>query len=168
MTPTGTPQSEFSELIEQRFTLVRSLAESLELSTMALARNNAEGIARGAAHQAELCRHWSELETELSAARLRNLSPASDRASESCPESSADSSPRSLHSSAAAQLSGQWEAEWETLAARIRFLTRVHWSLLRHLERSLAVLHRVVDTCANTYTPETGLVASMLRPWAGE
>lgn len=40
-----------SQLIEQRLVLLRSLAESLESSTLALAHNDAEAIARGAAHQ---------------------------------------------------------------------------------------------------------------------
>src|SRR6202022_4479182 len=56
---------EFSKLIEQRLALLRSLAESLEGSSLALVQNDAEAIARGAAHQAELCRQWSALEEEL-------------------------------------------------------------------------------------------------------
>jgi hypothetical protein len=56
---------ELSLLIEQRLALVRNLAESLEASTPALVRNDVEAIARGAAHQAELCRQWSHLEDEL-------------------------------------------------------------------------------------------------------
>src|ERR1039458_9221121 len=61
----GTSLPELSKLIEQRLALLRSLAESLEGSTLALVRNDAEAIARGAAHQAELCRQWSRLEDEL-------------------------------------------------------------------------------------------------------
>jgi len=47
----------------------------------------------------------------------------------------------------------------ETLGARIRYLTRVHCSLLRYWQRSLAVLARVVDSCAPTYTADAGLLA---------
>ncbi|HXY78243.1 MAG TPA: hypothetical protein VEH47_05475 [Candidatus Acidoferrales bacterium] len=68
--------------------------------------------------------------------------------------------------------SARLQAEWETLGTRIRYLTRVHWSLLRHLERSLAVLNRVVDSCAPTYTPNPGLLRTEVRlvpgEWAGE
>ena len=60
---TSLPQ--LSKLIERRLALVRCLAESLESSTPALVRNDAEAIARGAAHQAELCRQWGRLEDEL-------------------------------------------------------------------------------------------------------
>jgi hypothetical protein len=59
--------------------------------------------------------------------------------------------------------SARLQAEWETLGTRIRYLTRVHWSLLRHLERSLAVLNRVVDSCAPTYTPDPGLLRTEVR-----
>src|SRR5208283_3380117 len=133
---------ELSKLIEQRLALLRSLAESLESSTPALVRNDAEAIARGAAHQAELCRQWSHLEDALrrQAGRRSRLAPESASGNFSEVEHSA-----------------RLQAEWETLGARIRYLTRVHWSLLRHLERSLAVLNRVVDSCAPTYTPDPGL-----------
>ncbi|MGB8014261.1 MAG: hypothetical protein WCF68_21810, partial [Terriglobales bacterium] len=60
--------------------------------------------------------------------------------------------------------SARLQAEWETLGARIRYLTRVHWSLLRHLQRSLAVLNRVVDSCAPTYTPDPSLFRTEIRP----
>ena len=53
------------QLIEQRLALLHSLAASLESSTPALIRNDAEAIARGAAHQAELCRQWSRMENVL-------------------------------------------------------------------------------------------------------
>ena len=129
------------QLVEQRLVLLRSLAESLESSTLALARNDAEAIARGAAHQAELCRHWSGLEDELHRESGRRL-----------PSSPAGAPGNSLETEHSAQL----QAEWETLGTRIRYLTRVHWSLLRHLERSLAVLDRVVGSCAPTYTPDPG------------
>src|SRR6266852_6299520 len=60
-----------SKRIEQRLALLRTLAESLESSTLALARNDAEAIARGAAHQAELCLQWSRLEDDLRCERAR-------------------------------------------------------------------------------------------------
>ena len=41
---------ELSKLIEQRLALLRSLAESLEFSSLALVQNDAEAIARGAGH----------------------------------------------------------------------------------------------------------------------
>src|SRR5256885_16276523 len=56
---------QLGDLIETRLLLLRRLAESLETSQYALVRNDAETIARGAAHQAELCRQWSELENQL-------------------------------------------------------------------------------------------------------
>ena len=142
-----------SQLIEQRLVLLRSLAASLESSTLALAHNDAEAIARGAAHQAELCRQWSGLEDELRRESDRRLPP-----------SSAAAPGHTLETERSAQL----EAEWETLASRIRYLTRVHWSLLRHLQRSLAVLNRVVDSCAPTYTPDPGLFRAEVRMRAGE
>ncbi|MGD0414184.1 MAG: flagellar export chaperone FlgN [Terriglobales bacterium] len=141
--------SALSKLVEQRLALVRSLAESLESSTPALVRNDAEAIARGAAHQAELCRQWSRLEDELRrAAESRSAAPPTAGASGKFPE---------------AEHSARLQAEWETLGARIRYLTRVHWSLLRHLQRSLAVLNRVVDSCAVTYTPNPGLLRTEVR-----
>ncbi len=144
---------ELSKLVEQRLVLLRSLAESLESSTLALVRNDAEAIARGAAHQAELCRYWSCLEDELrrQAGRRPALSPAG--ASGNFPET---------------EHSAQLQAQWEVLGTRIRYLTRVHWSLLRHLERSLAVLNRVVDSCAPTYMPNPGLLRTEARGRAGE
>jgi hypothetical protein len=142
-----------SKLIEQRLALVRSLAESLESSTPALVRNDAEAIARGAAHQAELCRQWSRLEDELRReAGRRSAAPPAAGASGSFPE---------------AEHSARLQAEWETLGARIRYLTRVHWSLLRHLQRSLAVLNRVVESCALTYTPNPGLLRTEVRLQTG-
>jgi hypothetical protein len=144
---------ELSKLIEQRLALLRSLAESMESSTLALTQNDAEAIARGAAHQAELCRQWSCLEDELRRTAPRPALPPSTSASGNSPE--ADHSTR-------------LQAEWETLGARIRYLARVHWSLLRHLERSLAVLNRVVGSCAATYTPDPGLFRTEVRLGAGE
>jgi len=138
---------QLNDLLEQRIALLRRLAESLEGSQPALVRNDAEAIARGAAHQAELCRQWSLLEEQL-----RRESERRPRAAEA---QAADLSPETLHSA-------QLEQEWAALGARIRHLTRVHWSLLRHMQRSLAVLARVIESCAPTYTPESGL----LRPEA--
>ena|SRR6202162_514711 len=154
---------ELSKLIEQRLALLRSLAESLEFSSLALVQNDAEAIARGAAHQAELCRQWSVLEEELRREAGRRSAPPSAGASGNSPQT--DSlQPNSPKTGQSARL----QAEWETLAARIRYLTRVHWSLLRHLERSLAVLNRVVDSCAPTYTPDPGLLRTEVRLRAGE
>jgi hypothetical protein len=139
---TSLPQ--LGKLIEQRLALVSTLAESLESSTLALAQNDAEAIARGAAHQAELCRQWSELECQLQD-RLR-------REAESTPDkNNKDNS------------SARLQPEWETLSARIRHLTRMHFSLLRHLQRSLAVLNRVVDSCAATYTPNPAMLRTDVR-----
>jgi hypothetical protein len=150
----NTSLPELSKLIEQRLALLRSLAESLESSTLALVRNDAEAIARGAAHQAELCRQWSRLEDGL---RQNELRPAAGRRS----AATSGSSPE-------ADRSAQLQAEWHTLGARIRYLTRVHWSLLRHLERSLAVLNRVVDSCAVTYTANPRMVRTEVRLRAAE
>ena len=141
------------KLIEQRLRLVRNLAKSLESSTPALARNDAEAIARGAAHQAELCRQWSLLEDELRREAGRRLAGPCNSASVNSPE---------------AAHSARLQAEWQELGARIRYLTRVHWSLLRHLERSLAVVSRVVDSCAPTYTPDPGLLRTEVRLRAAE
>jgi hypothetical protein len=149
----ATSLPELSKLIEQRLALLRSLAESLEGSTLALVRNDAEAIARGAAHQAELCRQWSRLEDELRREAGRRSAPP--------PVGASGHSPETGHCA-------RLQAEWETLGARIRYLTRVHWSLLRHLERSLAVLNRVVDSCAPTYTPDPGLLKTEVRLASGE
>jgi len=133
----GTSIPALSRLVEQRLLLVRNLAESMESSNLALARNDAEAIARGAAHQAELCRQWSRLEGELrrESRRLCSVRPGA-------------APPNSQKGEYFSRL----QAEWETLEARIRYLARVHWSLLRHLERSLAILHCVAASCAPTYT----------------
>jgi hypothetical protein len=154
---------ELGKLIEQRLALLRSLAESLQISSLALVQNDAEAIARGAAHQAELCRQWSGLEEELRREAGRRLSPPSADASGNSSQTSS-LQPNSAKGGQSARL----QAEWETLGARIRYLTRVHWSLLRHLERSLAVLNRVVDSCAPTYTPDPGLLRTEVRLGAGE
>ncbi len=120
---------------------------------MMLAQNDAEAIARGAAHQAELCRQWSLLEDELRREATRRLATPSNGAS--------GNSPEAAHST-------QLQTEWQELEARLRYLTRVHWSLLRHLERSLAVVSRVVDSCAPTYTPDPGLFRTEVRLRAAE
>src|SRR5277367_3609068 len=138
---TSLPQ--LGKLIEQRLALVNTLAASLESSTLALTQNDAEAIARGAAHQAELCRQWSQLECQLQD-RLR-------RETENTFNKNKDND------------SARLQAEWETLSARIRYLTRMHCSLLRHLQRSLAVLNRVVDSCAVTYTPDPVMLRTEVR-----
>lgn len=139
--------------MEQRLALVRSLAESLESSSTALAQNDAEAIARGAAHQAELCRQWSRLEDQLRRNAGRRFAPPSAGAS---------------GKSSQAEHSARLQAEWETLGVRIRYLTRVHWALLRHLQRSLAVMNRVIDSCALTYTPDPGLLRIEIQLGSGE
>jgi hypothetical protein len=142
MNDINTSLPELSRLVEQRLALVGSLADSLESSSLVLVRNDAEAIARGAAHQAELCRQWGHLEGELRReAERQSVTPSTGAVGNSDVERSA-----------------RLQAEWETLGARIRYLTRVHWSLLRHLQRSLAVLNRVVDGCAPTYTPDPGML----------
>ncbi len=152
MADLDTSLPELNRLVEQRLALVRSLAESLEVGTPALVRNDAEGIARGAAHQAELCRQWNRLEEELRREAGRRSASLSAGASVD---------------SAKAEHSARLQAEWEALSTRIRYLTRVHWSLLRHLQRSLAVLNRVVDSCALTYTPDPRLLRTEVGTEAG-
>lgn len=149
---------ELSQLVEQRLALLRHLAESLESTTPALVRNDAEAIARGAAHQAELCRQWSQLE-----AALRRETKKHSQSKRTAPMSPADSG--DWHETSH---SADLQAEFDALATRIRYLTRVHWSLLRHLERSLAVLNRVVDSCEPTYTLPPGSLRPEVRIRAGE
>ena len=153
---------ELSQLIERRLALLRKLAASLEGSTQALTKNDAEAIARGAAHQAELCRQWSHLEEALRGASARRGTAQNGAAQANTAHTDG------LGHSAEAEHSARLQAEWETLGIRIRYLTRVHWSLLRHLERSLAVLNRVVDSCAPTYTPDPGLLKTEVRLASGE
>ena len=62
---------EQAKLLEQRLSVVGMLANSLQESRMAFRQNDAEAIARGAAHQAELCRQWSCLEYQLRAEASR-------------------------------------------------------------------------------------------------
>jgi hypothetical protein len=148
MADIDTSLPELSAMIEQRLRLLRSLAESLEVSQLALVRNDVEAIARGAAHQAELCQQWGLLEEQLRKAG-RSSTPSVE-----------DGHDRSLDREYSARL----EAEWDELGTRIRYLTRVHWSLLRHMQRSLAVLSRVVESCAPTYT---AIGPGLSRPEAG-
>jgi hypothetical protein len=141
---------ELSQLIEQRLALLRTLAESLELGSVALVQNDAQSIARGAAHQAELCRQWSCLEEQLRSRTRQHSTPRANEPGNSDLPAIERLPPieRSIH----------LQADWEALSARIRYLMRVHSSLLRHLQRSLAVMSRVVDTCAPTYTADPGLL----------
>lgn len=147
---------ELGQLIEKRTALLRCLADSLDSSTPALVSNDVEAIARGASHQAELCRQWSQLEAEL-----RQQTAALQLAERASPRPAAPNSPETNRSA-------RLQAEFDNLSTRIRYLTRVHWSLLRHLNRSLAILHRVVDSCAPTYTPQSGMLDPEIRIRAGE
>jgi|SRR5271165_902409 len=147
-----TPLPQLSELIERRIALLSRLAESLEKSQLALVSNDAEAIARGAAHQAELCRQWSVLEEQL-----RNQAGARSA-----------QRPEAAGHSAAAQHSAQLELQWTALGTRIRYLTRVHWSLLRHMQRSLGVLARVIESCAPTYNSQPAGPIPPTRLPAGE
>jgi FlgN protein len=140
-----------SKLVEQRLALVRRLAESLESSRLALVQNDAEAIARGAAHQAELCRQWSHLEDELRRRTSRSLALPQNTLSE-----------KMTGSDSALEHSARLQAEWEALGTRIRYLTRVHCSLLRHLQRSFAIVNRVVDSCAPTYRPDPRVLENNL------
>ncbi len=132
-------------LLHERLAVAGMLAESLEASRLALRRNDAEAIARGAAHQAELCRQWGQLEQQLRAQAARRRMRAVAAPPADSPE---------------AQRSAQLEADWQALATRIRYLTRVHWSLLRHMQRSLAIWSRVAASCAPTYAPAAGPTAT--------
>src|SRR5258706_14122170 len=67
---------ELSKLIDERLALLRSLADSLETSSLALVQNESEAIAHGAAHQAELCRQWNHLEEELCSEKGLHSSPS--------------------------------------------------------------------------------------------
>jgi hypothetical protein len=125
---------EMAKLLEQRLGLAEGLAESLEASRWLLGRNDAEAIARGAAHQAELCRQWSQLEEQLL---------AKSRAITSC---------SSENDSNLVETSAELAAKWKALSARLRYLTRVHCSLLRHMQRSLGVLNGIINRAAPTYS----------------
>lgn len=141
-----TPLHRTGDLLSSRLQLLRELAGSLESSQGALASNDAERIARGAAHQAELCRQWRQMEERLQR----------DPVIQSTSSQATDTSP-----------SGQIVMEFKALTARIRHLTRVHDSLLRHLQRSLAILGHLADSGAATYTPELKPVSDDPRPLAG-
>jgi len=149
----NTVPSQPSDLIATRVVLLRDLVQSLEVSQIALARNDAERITRGAARQAELCRQWSLLEDQLrreyEQRPLRSTKPAA-------------------HLSPEALSSAQFEQEFAALSIRIRHLTRVHCSLLRHLQRSLAIVAHVVESCAPTYAPDVTLLRAETRPQAGD
>jgi hypothetical protein len=136
-----------SDLLSSRMQLLRELASSLESSQSAMASNDAERIARGAAHQAELCRQWGQMEEQLR--REPKMQSGRSHAAE-------------------ASSSVQIEMEFTALTARIRHLTRVHFSLLRHLQRSLAILGHFADARKATYTPELNLVRIEPRSQAGD
>ena len=148
--------TQLGDLIATRIVLLRDLVQSLEGSQFALARNDAEMIARGAARQAELCRQWSVLEDQLR------------HASEPLPASTPSEAQTSPEASSEALPSAQLEQEFDALTVRIRHLTRVHCSLLRHLQRSLAILVHVADSCAPTYTADLSALRAETRPQAGD
>ncbi len=135
-------------LLDQRMTVVRMLANSLEASRLALVERDTEAIARGAAHQAELCRQWSQLEDELRAESMRRRTLMGSARTGGAVGTQAE---KAAHSLAV-------EEEWAALRTRIQYLTRVHWSLLRHMQRSLAILERMVASCAATYRPPPGVL----------
>lgn len=144
--------SQPGDLMAMRLSLLRDLVQSLEASRFALARNDSEVIARGAAHQAELCGRWSLLEDQLRReARQRSV------------QSSESNAPLP----GALPLS-QLEQEFSVLTARIRHLTRVHCSLLRHLHRSLAIAAHVVASCSPTYAPELTQPRAATHSQAGD
>ncbi|MGA9356383.1 MAG: hypothetical protein WBV46_22035 [Terriglobales bacterium] len=149
---------ELAVLLAGRLAVVGRLAASLEATRSVLFGHDAEAIARGAAHQAELCREWSRLEDQLRSAASRQPArlPGAARIG-------ADSSDcRETRPTA------ELEADWQALARRIRYLTRVHCSLLRHVQRSLGILQRVIDSCAPTYLPASGWNEPRLDLRAGE
>jgi hypothetical protein len=154
-------------ILQQRLAVVGMLARGLDEGRAVLGRNDPEAIARGAAHQAELCRQWSKLEEQLrmQAAKRRLLGRSRELASPpaSTPASTPASSPETER---AAELAGEWAA----LSTRIRYLTRVHGSLLRHMQRSLAVWSHINSICQPTYAlPCAPLNQPMpARPRSGE
>lgn len=135
-------------MLENRLLLVQHLAESLEFSRLALAGNDAEAIARGAAHQTELCRRWALLEDQLRS--QYRTEPVTNPPGSEITQHSADVS-----------------QQWNALEDRIRYITRVHCSLLRHMQRSLAVLDHLIEKAAPTYHPAP-LARPTLRLQAGE
>lgn len=134
--------------------VVGRLATSLESARPALLRHDAEAIARGAAHQAELCRQWARLEEQLRAEAARRRMAAALPARET--------------GASEAERPAQFKEEWHALRRRLAYLTRVHWSLLRHMQRSLGILQRVVESCAPTYAPQRGATGTRLSVRAGE
>ena len=143
---TELPQLESA--IEERNSVMRELATCLEESQLCLVRNDVEAIARGAAHQAELCRQWGQLESQLQY-RPREVQKENEPVDN--------------------RRSAELQAEWQALSARIRHLARVHLSLLRYLDRSMAVLRNIMQSCAPTYGPEPNLVRPPeIRVRAGE
>jgi hypothetical protein len=168
MNATNSSLPALTKIIEERLAVVGALANSLEGSTDALVRNNAEAIARGASHQAELCQRWNSLEAELRRVMEQrlHLSLIATPLTANLPTSPAladrrlpltlapNESPDGTSSDVIAmQNSARLQAEWETLAIRIRYLTRVHSSLLVHLRRGLGILERVIGSCETTYDP---------------
>jgi len=142
--------SQLAALLHQRLVVVGALAASLDSARLNLLRNGAKAIARGAAHQAELCRQWSQLEEQLRAQAPPRLNGAT------------------LAGADEPKKSAQLEEEWQGLRKRLGYLTRVHWSLLRHMQRSLGIVQRVVDSCAPTYTPQGNPGEPRLSLRAGE
>ncbi len=134
---------ELAAFLDLRLAVVGRLATSLEEGRLALLGHDAEAIARGAAHQAELCRQWGLLEDQLRAQGSPPIEIASAASG----------------SSFDGKRSAQLDAEWQALRRRIVYLTRVHASLLRHMQRSLGILQRLVDSCALTYAHDPRAVA---------
>lgn len=158
MSDLDNPVPVLGRLLDQRMRVVGMLAGSLEASRLALVNRDAEAIARGAAHQAELCRQWGRLEDELRAEAVRRRSVmGKDRLGKDRPGAARLGSGH-LADSPGAEHTGEIEKEWTALRTRIQYLTRVHCSLLRHMQRSLAILQRMVDSCGGTYRPDRGVL----------
>jgi hypothetical protein len=168
MNATNSSLPALTKLIEERLAVVGALANSLAASTDALVRNNAEAIARGASHQAELCERWNSLEAELRRGMEQRLhlsfirTPVTGKVSTGpaladrrlpLPSSPSEPADGAISDVIAVQNSARLHAEWESLAVRIRYLTRIHSSLLLHLRRGLGILERVAGSCDATYDP---------------
>jgi hypothetical protein len=158
MATMANPLQELTAVLEQRLSVVGALAESLEASQWALGRKDAEAIVRGATHQAELCRRWSLLEEHLEAEAMRRMAKEGDSSNENGNQSAGESADQKTRSTELA-------AEWEALVARIRYLVRVHSSLLRHMQRSLEVWNRVMTSCSPMYAPAGDGAHSDLPRW---
>ena len=65
MTDLNNSLPELGQLLEQRLAVVGTLAESLEVEPLGAGAKRRGSDRAGAAHQAELCRQWSQLEDEL-------------------------------------------------------------------------------------------------------